>query len=142
MSSIVNNVSASETDLTLIQLSAMTNSNDERNFFAGLGERAAQARNTRNITLVQLAQALALSQQTIQAYKMGRRRIAVSMLRLLAKMLGVKLDELLADGEPSPHKCGPVSQLQQHLRRISQLPNPKPRMIMQMIDALLQQQGR
>jgi hypothetical protein len=66
----------------------------------------------------------------------------VSTLRLLAKTLGVTLDELMAEGEHAPRKRGPVSQIRQHLERISQLPKPKQRMIMEMIDAVLQQQGR
>lgn len=128
--------------LTLIELSAMTISDDERTFFAGLGERVAQLREARNITQVQLAQALDVSQQTVQAYEVGRRRVPVATLRLLAKTLGVTLDEPMAEGDHAPRKRGPVSQIQQHLERISQLPKPKQRMLMEMIDAVLQQQGR
>ena len=73
---------------------------------------------------------------------MGRRRVPVSTLRLLAKMLGVSLDELLAEGFHAPRKRGPMSQIQQHMERISQLPKPKQRMLMEMIDAVLSQQGR
>lgn len=66
----------------------------------------------------------------------------VTTLRLLVKTLGVTLDELLAEGEHAPRKRGPVSQLQQHIERISQLPKPKQRMIMDMIDAVLAQQSQ
>ena len=78
----------------------------------------------------------------MQAYEVGRRRVPVSTLRLLARTLGVSLDELLAEGEHAPRKRGPVSQIQQHLERISQLPKPKQRMLFEMIDAVLAQQGR
>jgi hypothetical protein len=54
----------------------------------------------------------------------------------------VSLDELMAEGAHAPRKRGPVSQLQQHLERISQLPKPKQRMLLEMIDAVLAQQGR
>ena len=46
-------------------------------------------------------------------------------MRQLAKTLGVSLDELMAEGAPAPRKRGPVSQIQQHLERISLLPKPK-----------------
>lgn len=128
--------------LTLIELPTMTISDEERTFFEGLGERVTQLRKARNITQVQLAETLGVSQQTIQAYEVGRRRVPVSTLRLLAKTLGVSLDELMAEGEHAPRKRGPVSQIQQHMERINQLPKPKQRMLMEMIDAVLAQQGR
>jgi transcriptional regulator with XRE-family HTH domain len=128
--------------LTLIELPTMTISDDERTFFAGLGERVAQLRKARNITQVQLAESLGVSQQTIQAYEVGRRRVPVSTLRLLAKTLGVSLDELMAEGAHAPRKRGPVSQIQQHLERISLLPKPKQRAVMDVIEAMLAQQGR
>ena len=128
--------------LTLIEPPTMTISDDERTFFAGLGERVAQLRKARNITQVQLAESLGVSQQTIQAYEVGRRRLPVSTLRQLAKTLGVSLDELMAEGAHAPRKRGPVSQIQQHLERISQLPKPKQRAVMDVIEAMLAQQGR
>lgn len=125
-----------------IQLPVMTISDNERTFFAGLGERVAQLRRARGITQVQLAEALEVSQQTVQSYEVGRRRIPVSTLRLLAKTLSVSLDELMAEGEHGPRKRGPVPQIQRHLERISQLPKPKQRAVMDVIEAMLAQQGR
>jgi len=120
----------------------MTISDDERTFFAGLGERVAQLRKARSITQVQLAESLGVSQQTVQAYEVGRRRIPVSTLRLLAKTLDASLDELMVEGEPAPRKRGPVPQVQRQLERISALPKPKQRAVMDVIEALLAQQGR
>lgn len=127
--------------LTFIDLYAMTTSNDEQAFFAGFGERVAQLRKARNITQAQLAEALEVSQQTVQSYEVGRRRIPVSTLRLLAKTLRVSMEELMAEGAHAPRKRGPVSQVQQYLERISQLPKAKQRAVMQVIDAMLAQQG-
>lgn len=53
----------------------------------------------------------------------------------------MSLDELLAEGEHGPRKPGPVSQIQRQMESISQLPKPKQRMLMEMIDAVLAQQG-
>jgi DNA-binding XRE family transcriptional regulator len=58
----------------------MTISTAERHFFIELGERIANLRKTRNITQVQLAEVLGVSQQTIQAHEVGRRRTPVSAL--------------------------------------------------------------
>ena len=133
-----------------IELPTMTISDDESTFFTGFGGRVAQLRKACNITQVQLAEALGVSQQTVQSYEVGRRRIPVSTLRLLAKTLAVSLDELMAEGEHAPRKRGPVPQVQvqmqvqvqRQLERISALPKPKQRAVMDVIEALLAQQGR
>jgi transcriptional regulator with XRE-family HTH domain len=124
------------------ELPTTTISDDERTFFAGLGVRVMQLRRARRITQVQLAEALGVSQQTVQSYEVGRRRIPVCTLRLLAKVLSVSLDELMAEGEHAPRKRGPVPQVQRQLERISALPKPKQRAVMDVIEALLAQQGR
>jgi transcriptional regulator with XRE-family HTH domain len=51
----------------------MTIGNQEREFFVEFGARIAQPCKDRNITQVQLAEALNVS-QTFQAYEVGRRR--------------------------------------------------------------------
>ena len=94
---------------------------DEKAFFVQLGSRIAQLRKEQGITQVQLAEWLNVSQQTVNAYEVGRRRMAVSALPTLAKLLGVALEELI--GKPSkPGKRGPAPKLQQQMERINQLP--------------------
>jgi transcriptional regulator with XRE-family HTH domain len=53
----------------------MTISSDERAFFVAMGERIASLRKARNLTQTQLAEALGVTQQTVQAYEAGSRRI-------------------------------------------------------------------
>ena len=65
----------------------MTISTDERQFFVTIGERIAQLRRARNLTQKQLAQALRVVQQTLQAYEEGTRRIPVSALPTVALSL-------------------------------------------------------
>lgn len=117
----------------------MTISQDERTFFAELGERVAQLRKANNITQVQLAEALGVSQQTIQAYEVGRRRFPVSALPVLAQTLGVSLDELLGHERHGAKKPGPTPKLQQHMERISRLPKAQQRFVMQMLETVLAQ---
>ncbi len=82
---------------------------------------------------------LGVSQQTITAYEVGRRRIQVSALPTIARALGVSVEELI--GEPAtPAKRGPAPKLQQQLERITRLPKAQQRFVMQMIDTVLQQQ--
>ena len=104
------------------------------------GARIARLRKDEGITQVQLAEQLGTSQQTITAYEVGRRRVPVSSLPRIAKLLGVSVEELIGE-DPKPAKRGPAPKLQQQLERITRLPKTQQRFVMQMIDTVLQQQG-
>lgn len=118
----------------------MAISKEERAFFQTLGARVAALRNAQGITQVQLASALGVSQQTVNAYETGARRVPVSALPTLAKYLGVSLEELIGE-KPQPGKRGPAPKLQQQLERISQLPKSKQKFVMEMLDTVLKQAG-
>ena len=115
---------------------------DERDFFIGLGSRIAALRRDNHLTQVQLAETLGVAQPTFNAYELGQRRVPVSALPLLAKALGVSLEELLGESSAASKKRGPAPKLKQHMERISQLPKPQQRFVMQVIESVLAQQGR
>ena len=117
-------------------------SQDERVFFVALGARIAQLRRDSHITQVQLAETLGISQPTINAYELGHRRVPVSALPLLARTLGVSVEELIGEEPSATRKRGPAPKLQQHLERISALPKPRQRAVMDVIEAMLAQQSR
>src|SRR5882672_7204607 len=101
----------------------MAISANERAFFERLGTRVAELRRTQNITQVEMAKALGVSQQTINSYEVGRRRIPVSALATLARTLGVSLEELLGEeSAAAANKRGPAPKLQQQMERIHHLP--------------------
>lgn len=119
-------------------------SNQEREFFVELGARIAQLRKRRNVTQVQLAEALNVSQQTFQSYEVGRRRIPVSALPVVAHTLSVSLEELFGEGEPvtaAPRKRGPAPRWQQQIEAIARLPKTKQQFVSQMLDTVLAQAG-
>ena len=124
------------------QIIAMEHSNmaisqDEREFFVALGNRIAQHRKESNLTQVQLAATLGVSQPTINAYELGQRRIPVSSLPVLARALGIGLEELLGESTAATKKRGPAPKLQQHMERISQLPKPRQRVVMEVLESML-----
>ena len=63
-------------------------------------------------------------------------------LPLLAKALGVSLEELMGEPAAKSSKRGPAPKLAQHMEKISQLPKTKQRFVMEMLDTVLAQQGR
>lgn len=127
--------------LTLPWNETMAISKEEKVFFVQIGARIAQLRKAQGITQVQLAQWLGVSQQTVNAYEVGRRRMPVSTLPTLARFLGVALDELIAD-DPKPAKRGPTPKLQRQMERIQALPKPKQRFVLEVLEAALVQASR
>jgi transcriptional regulator with XRE-family HTH domain len=121
---------------------AMTISTVEREFFIELGARIAALRKARSITQVQLAEKLGISQQTLQSYECGRRRVPVSAMAAVAQHLAVSLDVLFdapdkASAKNAPSKRGPTPKWQQQIEQIATLPRAKQQVVMQMLDGLL-----
>lgn len=123
-----------------LELDPMTH--NEKAFFRAMGMRIAEARKASNITQVQLAETMDVSQQTVAAWEVGRRGVPVSVLPLLARTLGVMVETLIgAAGRPAA-KRGPTPKLQQQVERLSRLPKTKQRVVMEMLEGLLAQANR
>ena len=127
---------------TTLQTPIVAISKEDRAFFIQLGSRIAELRKNASITQAQLAELLDISQQTMNAYEMGHRRVPVSALPHLARTLGVSVEELLGDNAAAARKRGPAPRLQQQIERIQQLPRTQQRFVMQMLDTVLQQAAR
>jgi transcriptional regulator with XRE-family HTH domain len=121
----------------------MTISAEEREFFVAMGERIAALRRANNVTQVQLAEALGVSQQTLQSYEVGRRRIPVSAMPAVARTLSVSLDELFgSEPRAARGKRGPASRLQQQIEVVAQLPKAKQQFVSQMLETVIAQASR
>jgi transcriptional regulator with XRE-family HTH domain len=111
---------------------------NDQTFFKLLGRQIATLRKAQHITQVQLAQFLGISQQYLQAFEAGRRKVPSSMLPKLAQLFGVSLEQLLGMPEPTT-KRGPTPKLQRQIEQLQQLPKTQQRFVMQMLDTVLQQ---
>lgn len=114
---------------------------DEKAFFKALGARIAELRKGADMTQQQLADRLGISQQQVASYEVGRRRVAVSALPAIARAFAVSIEALIGE-EAKPGKRGPTPKLQQQLDRITQLPKPQQKFVMQMLDTVLAQASR
>lgn len=122
----------------------MAISDDDRAFFVSLGQRIAQRRKAQGITQVQLAEQLDISQQAMNSFEKGRRRVPVSLLPVIAQALDTTLDALVADTSAPPTKAmpkkrGPAPKIRQQLEQIEALPKAKQRAIAQVLDSMLAQ---
>lgn len=120
---------------------AMTISSEERAFFVAMGERITKLRKAHNLTQTQLAEVLGVTQQTVQAYEAGSRRIPVSALPMVARTLSVSLMELFGE-EPQQDKAtkrrrGPMPQWQQHIEAIAKLPRSRQQFVAEMLRNVL-----
>jgi len=115
-------------DITLMTWAdAMPADRDEKQFFKALGARIAELRRAQNITQVQLAETLGVSQQTVTAYEVGRRRMPVSSLPVIARYLGTTVE---------------TPKLQQQIERLNTLPKAQQQVVIKMLDGVLGQAGR
>jgi transcriptional regulator with XRE-family HTH domain len=123
------------------QIDLPTVTHDEKEFFSEVGGRIVAYRQTMNWSQQRLGEILGLPQQTIANYETARLRVPASLLPALAKAFGVSVDELLGVAK-SASKRGPAPKLAQHMEKISQLPKPKQRFVIEVIENMLAQQGR
>lgn len=119
----------------------MAISDDERAFFIALGQRIADQRKALGITQVELAATLGISQQAMNSFEKGRRRVPVSLLPVIAQTLDSTLDALVSDQAASPaaapKKRGPQKKIRQQLERIEALPLAEQRAIVRVIDSVI-----
>ncbi|MFO7594301.1 MAG: helix-turn-helix transcriptional regulator [Pseudomonadota bacterium] len=114
----------------------------DNSFYQAMGKRIAQYRKAQNMTQTQLAEALGIAQQTMAHYEGGRLRLPVAQLPMLATLLAVSVEEIV--GEPAKAakgKRGPTPRLQRQVELIGQLPRAKQKFVMEMLDAVIQQQA-
>ena len=85
-----------------------------------------------------------MSQQTLQSYEVGRRRIPVSALPVVASTLAVSLEVLFGEehAKAARGKRGPASRLQQQIEVVAQLPKAKQQFVSQMIETVIAQAAR
>ena len=122
-----------------IELDPMTQ--DEKVFFQEMGARIAEFRKGSTITQMQLAETMGVSQQTVASWEVGQRGVPVSVLPALTRTLGVSVEALIGE-EDKPGKHGPTLKRQQQLERLSALPKPKQRAVMEVLEAMLAQASR
>jgi transcriptional regulator with XRE-family HTH domain len=110
---------------------------DEQQFLKTLGARIAKLRKEQGLSQQSVADKLGIAQQSYAHYEVGRVRMPLWMLPQIALLFGVSADELIGEAA-KPGKRGPASRLQQQIERLSSLPQAKQRLVMEMLEGVLQ----
>ena len=111
---------------------------EDKGFYQDMGQRIARLRKEQGLTQAQLAETLGVAQQTMAHYEVGRLRVAVAMVPVLARTLAVPIDELLEGPAVSKGKRRPAPKLQRQLAHITQLPKAKQRSVTELLDTVIE----
>jgi transcriptional regulator with XRE-family HTH domain len=107
-----------------------------------VGERIRRIRETKDVTQVELAKTLGVTQSNVSEMERGVRGITSHQVVRLAKALHVSVDEILLGGNGSAEKVSLVQlKLLRRIQRIEKLPAPRQRVVLKFIDALIDQES-
>lgn len=107
-----------------------------------VGERIRRLREARDITQVQLAAVLGVTQSNVSEMERGVRSVTSHQAVRLAKALRVSIDLILIGTNGAAEKT-PLSsvKLLRRVQRIEKLPAPRQRVVLKFIDALIDQEA-
>ena len=108
----------------------------------GFGERLAQIRESHGMTQAELALAVGVSRRVIAYYEQEDSQPPGAMLVDLAKALRVSADQLLGLKPPKETRSPRTARLLKRLQKVEQLPATDQRVVLKLVDGLLERQGR
>lgn len=127
--------------LTASQHDVRVMTHDEQQFFKALGNRIAALRQEAGMSQQAVADELGIPQQTYANYEVARARLSAALLPEIAALFGVSVDELLGM-KNGAGKRGPAPMLQRQIERLNRLPKAKQKVVMEMLDGVLNQANR
>jgi len=101
-------------------------------------KRLVQLRKSRQLTQEDLAARVGLSKSTVAYYESAAKNPRLDTVYRFAELFGVSAAEFVVDGNDTPAmKPGPASRLEQQAERIRRLSPARQRMVLNIIDAAL-----
>ncbi len=106
------------------------------------GARLAALRRAAGLTQVELAQLVGESQQNIAFWEQSEKPPRSDVLPKLAKVLGIKIEQILEGELPQTRRAGPVGKVQKIFEEVSTLPRKQQERIVETVSALVAQYKR
>ncbi len=101
-----------------------------------LPKRLVELRKTEELTQVQVAQKLGITQSSYAHYERGFRRVPLAMVPRIAKALNASEEDLLGLGQKKG-KRGPISKLEKRFEKVRALPKKEQELSMDMLDRII-----
>src|SRR5687767_2377661 len=108
----------------------------------GFGKRLAEIRQGRGMTQTELGKTVGVSKRVIAYYEQDDSQPPGAMLVELARVLGVTTDQLLGVKPPKEKASPRTARLLKRLQKIEQLPLTDQRVVLKLVDGLLQTHDR
>ena len=102
------------------------------------GERLSTLRTAHGLSQVDFAAKVGSTREMVNYYERRAKNPTADFVQKAAKILGVSVDELLGVKPLTPRKPGPASKLQQKIDRLRQLPETKQKLVLDLLDTVLQ----
>jgi transcriptional regulator with XRE-family HTH domain len=108
-----------------------------------VGARLRRIREARDVTQVKLAERLGVTQSNVSEMERGIRTVTSHFAVKLAEALRVSIDDILLGTNGAAEKA-PLGSLKllRRIQRIEKLPEPRQRVVLKFIDALIDQESR
>lgn len=106
------------------------------------GARLAALRRAAGLTQTELAQLVGEPQQNIAFWEQSEKPPRSDVLPKLAKVLGVRIEQILEGELPQTRRAGPVGKVQKLFEEVSALPRRQQDRILETVSALVAQYKR
>ena len=106
------------------------------------GAKLAALRKEQGWTQPQLAEKLGTTLAAVVYYERQSKNPNADIVSKVAKLFNVSVDELLGHTIKTARKSGPPSRLQQLTEQLSGLPRNKQKVVVEMLEGILQKNGK
>jgi len=106
-----------------------------------VGARLRRLREAADISQVKLAKRLGITQSNVSEMERGIRSVTAHQAVKIAKVLHVSIDEILIGSNGAGKTPLKSLKLLRRIQRIEQLPEPRQRVVLRFIDALIDQEA-
>lgn len=108
------------------------------------GTRLLELRQAAGLTQAQLAEFLGVPQPNIAFWEWSDKAPRGEVLPMMAKALGVRVDDLLVDAtaQPASRRAAPMGEVQRAFEEVRTLPRKQQRKVVEMVTALVEQYRR
>ena len=103
-----------------------------------LGARLAELRKQAGLSQAQLAKSLGMPQRTLSYYEREAADLPTNLLADAARVLGVRVTDILQTDDAPRAKRGPKSKIERQFDAVRQLPRGEQQFVSKLLDNLIQ----